>query len=645
MTIVSFNLQIINHKTKGVTMTINPNDHKAQAQSKPEPQYQQPEPQYQQQPEPQGFTRSPFSLSSGGLFGSPIGRGLGSEVYSKFKDKLKSIFQSALDPNAEIAIIDLDNVNEPALMYSSIIIAMRFKNRPHLGISYYIILLEDTGDKLLPVFDNINGMQVEIQRVTGDAFDDVLLQKAHEKVAMFFNTDNVHYIEGTVVPSDFNTEDNRAVYSIALNAGWACGTDLETRDPEFLDLNLTTSPNDSQLNINVAFGKQTLLDATGLPMRSDLLINFDSRKNVQGNQRNQSVNNGDRELKLSTLSGFIDLVWIEQDHNAFNVAYQQQQQQLKQKYAARLVITNLVSNHLYTMSSVLLALSTAVAVRDENNWIQTFRPTRTSTREVDMSDIGALNIEANLMKEPNNYGTRVDTKTDSFRLENLGQLVASLVQPGLMISLDCPEAGPQSWYLSVFMAAARGSQGAYSTIHAAAEMLTNGHFGMNFNYGEPMFTDVHNRIHNGYYIDKQGQRCDIRDIDHLAVCNLVGERDPRLIKEWSNTFLKKNDPAPIRMAARKRMIENLTGESAVFTGFSERVTFTANFLNALVSGIAATGLYVKVSTPLSGSDITATRGVGTFADQAILGTGQTFITPGSQQWQPNYQVGSRYGRW
>ena len=607
-----------------------------------EPQFA---PQAEPQPQPQSTTgnymnQPLFTLTSGGLFGSPIGRGLGSEVYSKFKDKLKEIFKSVIDPNAEIAIIDLDNVNEPALMYSTIIIAMRFKNRPNLGVSYYPILLEDTGERLTPIMDSINGTQVEIMRTPADAFDNILIAKAYEKVCKFFNTDNCHGTEGTVIPSDFNMEDNRAVYSVALNAGWACGTDLETRDPAFKDLNLAETPPDSQLNVTVTFGKQTLLDSTGLPMRSDLVINFDSRKN-QSNNRFQSVNSGDKELKISQLSGFIDLVWLEEQQNAFNVAYMQNQP-LKQKYASRLIITNLSSNHLYTMSSVLLALSTAISLRDDNNWIQNFRPTPSSGREVDLGDIGALNIEANLSKEPSGFGTRVDTKSDQFRLEDLGQLVAALVRSGLMISLDCPDQGPQSWYLKVFAAAANGHPGAYKDIYEAACQLTNGYFRSTFKEGLPIFTDVNNRIHNGYYTDKQGMRRDIRDIDHLAVCNLVGERNPHLIRDWADTFLRTSYALPLRLAARKRMIQNLTGESAVFTGFSERVTFTGEFLQALTTAINATGVHVRVNTPLSGSDITSTRGVATFADAALFTPGQSFMSPGGQQWQPNTQYGNQY---
>lgn len=621
---------------QGASMAINSN----------EPQFsQQAESQQQAPQQPSGsYMNQPlFTLTSGGLFGSPIGRGLGSEVYSKFKDKLKDIFKSVIDPNAEIAIIDLDNVNEPALMYSTVIIAMRFKNRPNLGISYYPILLEDTGERLTPIIDNINGQQVEIMRMPEDAFDPILQAKAFEKVCKFFNSENCHGIEGTVIPCDFNMEDNRAIYSVALNAGWACGTDLETRDSAFRDLNLADTPSDSQLNVSVTFGKQTLLDSVGLPMRSDLVIDFDSRKN-QGNNRYQSVNSGDKELKISQLTGFIDLVWLEEQQNAFNVAYMQNQP-LKQKYASRLIITNLTSNHLYTMSSVLLALSTAVSLRDDNNWIQSFRPVPSSGREVDLGDIGALNIEANLSKEPSGFGTRVDTKSDQFRLEDLGQLVAALVRPGLMISMDCPTAGPQTWYLAMFAAAAKGHAGAYNDIYLAADRLTNGYFGGIFKQGTPIFTDTNNRIHNGYYTDKQGVRRDIRDIDHLAVCNLVGERNPHLIRDWADTFLRTAYPLPLRLAARKRMIQNLTGESAIFTGFSERVTFTGEFLLALTTAINATGIHVRVNTPLSGSDITATRGVATFADAALFTPGQTFMSPGGQQWQPNTQYGNQFSRY
>lgn len=582
--------------------------------------------------------RAAFSFHAGGMFAAPIGRGLGSEVYAAFRNKLTDIFKQTTDKNVEIAIIDLDNVNEPVLMYSSLLVAMRFKDRPSVGVTYYTILLEDTGEKLTPIFDNIMGQQVEIMKVTSDAFDEVLAQKAYEKVSQAFNTTEVHAVDGCVIPRDFNLEDNRAVYAIALNAGWACGTDLETRTPGFEDLNLADIRHESSLNVNLAFAKKQLLDAVGAPMRSDVLINFDSRKTQAGNKY-ASVNSGDKEVKISELSGFIDLVWLENQANVFTT-YMQQQAVPTQKYAARLILTNLVNNHIYSLSSVLLALATANSVKQDNNWIQAFKPTVRSGKEIDMGDIGALNIEANLTNDPSGWGVRVDTKSDNFQLEDLGKLVGALVKPGLIVSMDCPEAGPQAWYLSVFAAASMGSQQAYTAIHQAAMVLTNGLFSKYFPLGTAMFTDINNRVHNGYYLDNNGQKKDLRDIDHLAVCNLVGERNPQIIRDWSDTFLRVQYPLPLRLAARKKLIQGLTGEKAVFTGFSQRVTFTAAFLEGLSAAIAETGLAVRISTPLSGADITSTRAAATFADAALMQPGQSFMSAGGYNWQP----GAGYGQ-
>ncbi len=48
---------------------------------------------------------------------------------------------------------------------------------------------------------------------------------------------------------------------------------------------------------------------------------------------------------------------------------------------------------------------------------------------------------------------------------------------------DCPESGPQSWYLSVFAAAKNGNANAYRIIYEAANQLTNGHFAKYFPQG------------------------------------------------------------------------------------------------------------------------------------------------------------------
>jgi len=606
-------------------------------QSQPQSSSSQQQPQQQQKPS--------FSFHNGGLLAAPIGRGVGSEYYSKLKTNLGEVYKQA-NPDVEIALLDLDIISEPALAFSTIIVAMRHKRMIEIGVAYHLLIIEATGDKLNPVMENINNQQVEIIRVASDALDNVLLTKAHEKVSKAYPNTRCFYTEGVVVPVTFNPDDKTAVHKLALTAGLANGTELELHSSSFKDINLSEISSDSTLIVNTAFSRQQIEDSVGLPQRSDVILNFQSRKNNQ-QVRGGSVNTGDREVKVSEVSGFIDLVWNPLNAAGYN-PYAQMQSAQTQKYMPRLVITNLTSNYSYTPGSIMMALATALSLRVDNNWIQAFRPVPSSANEIDLTDIGALNIEANLTNEATGFGTRIDTKADNFRLEDLGQLVSALIQPGLIVSIDCPEAGAQSWYLTVFAAAAAGSVDAYTLIYESANRLTNGNFERHFPRGGDMFTDRNNRVHLGTWIDRNGVKRDIRDIDHLAVCNLVGDRNPTLIRDFSDTYLRTQYPLATRLAARKKMISGLTNETAVFTGFAQRITFTSAFLNAIDAGIKETGLAVRVNTPLSGSDFNNQRGVGTFANNAALAAGQSFMTFGGFGYaQPQEQyimgAGRRWG--
>ena len=576
--------------------------------------------------QPRADTQQRWSFNSGGLFAAPISRGVGSEFYSKLKTALTEVYKTANNA-IEIALIDLDNINEPALAFSSIIVAIRNRAQSS-SVAYHILLLEATGEKIAPIFETINNQQIEILRVTSDAVDDVLLAKAEAAVRRAFpNESNIYYTEATIVPSSFNVEDKYAVHQLALNTGLAANTELEIHNREFRDIDVSNISHDSSLVVNLGFSRQQSYNAVGDPMRNDIQISFSSRKN-NVNNRNVSVNSGDREAPVSNISAFVDLVWNPvQQQNQFNM-YQGMQPMQTQKYSANMVITNLASQISYTPGSILLALATALSLNMSENWIQAFKPGVGNSRQVDLRDIGALNIEANLGgSDPNAYGIRINTKEDDFKLQQLGQLVASLIRPGLMTSLDCPECGPQSWYLSMFAAAANGSQPAYRVIYDTAERLTGGRFSKYFPNGTPMFVAT-NRVHLGTWVDKDGVKRDIRDIDHLAVCNLVGESNPQIIRDFSDTYLRTSYPVIQRLNARKKMLMSLTNESAQFTGFAQRVTFSAAFTESLMKAIAESGLNVRVNTPMTGNDFNDQRGVATFATNAVLNPAQSFMTVG-----------------
>ena len=569
---------------------------------------------------------------------APISAGIGSNYYIKFKEMLVKLYKDA-NSDISISLLDLDKDTERSLAYSAIVVVLSYKARPELGIAYHILMLEATGEKLPSIYETINGQQVEIWRATSDAFDEVLLAKAAEKVRRHFpQVSNIHMADGCVVPSTVNCESEAEVKPIAANAGLACTVDLNNADAHVPPLNLANMNHDSGLVADIKVMRSTITDAVSNPIRSDVVVTFSAQRN-NGNNKYASPNSGDRETRVSQLSGFIDLVWNPVGGNQLANQYVHPAllAQQSQKYAARLILTDLVSNFAQSPEMILLALNTALTLRDDNNWIQAFRPVATPANEVDLTDIGALNIEANLtnIQDNNGFGERIDTKTDSFQLADLGRLVAALIQPGLIVSIDCPEVGAQSWYLAPFAAAANGNANAYGLLYNAANNLTNGNFQKYFPNGSPMFVDPNNRVHLGYWTDRHGNKRDIRAIDHIAVCNLAGDRNPQVIRDWSDTFLRTAYPLPQRLHHRKKMIQSLTGESAVFTGYAQRVTPSSQFLEALSKGIRDTGLAVRVNTPMSASDFNNQRGVGTFAQAAMLQPGQTFLAAGGPGWQPN----------
>ena len=611
-------------------------------------QFQQPQqPQQETQQNQTRTTAQPFAFTptmGGGLFGAPMPVTMGSKGYQELRKKLNEVYETIKNPSIKIKIIDLDKSTHPDLAFSTMIITASNTNDVALGVAYHLLVLEATGNRLEPIMDNDRGMQVEILRPTEVAIDVDLLRMASEAVMAAYPRMPIRYTDATVVPDDFKADDEKAIYELALNAGLAVSQELAVNAKDYHDVNLVEFvPQDSRLHIRVNFTPSQINDMVGNPMRSDVTVNFTSSR--QKDAKFASVNSGNRDQTLNEVSGFVDLVPTMAPPVQGGYGYGMSPVTATQRYAARLVLTNMSSNFAYTPGAMLLALLTAMQVGENNNWTQAFRPLATRGNELDMRDIGALNIEANIMNEPGEYGTPVDTKSEDFDLRSLGQLVGQLVRPGMMVSLDCPIAGPQTWYTGIFRGATNMAV-ARAILLNAANQLTNGHFEKIFPASSPVFVDLGNRVHLGYWRDVKQIKRDIRDFDLLAVCNLQGRSNPRQIREWAKTFVDPTMTLEARLQKRKQMIQAMSGETAVFTGFAERVTFHGAFLDALAKAAYATGLPVTVTTPLSAQDLNYQRPTADFASAAMMAPQSVFVpgglgaTPGNR----GYQYGGNY-RW
>jgi hypothetical protein len=593
----------------------------------------QPAAQVNQQVRPWNFG----SGNSGGMFGVPIGRSIGSEIYNGLKAELTEIYKNA-NTGTEITLIDLDNQNQTALVYSSIVVVSRIKAYPKI-LAYHILTLEATGERPAPVLQYQGQKQIEIYRVAGDAVNSTLITIAKEAVSRAFPNCESRYTDATVVPNTFNVKDKGAVFKLAFSAIAANGTELSMQDPVFADLNVTQIPSGQQLVVNMSFDDTPVVDAVDSLMRSDFQLSFatQSRQNIS----QHDLNKGNKEERISDLSGFVEMLWAPAE--PIVNPYAAPQQRAPQKFAARAVVTNINNNYAYTPGSLLLAVAMVDGLALNNNYYQIFRPR--ITKDLDLRDIGALNIEGNFDNNATGVSSVLDTKSSAFTTENMGLYLNTLVRPGLMVAIDCPEAGPQSWYTGLFTAAAGGSSSAYDIIYHAAEELTNGNFGKSFPRGAQMFIDNSNRIHLGHYTDRNGAQRDIRDIDYLAAANIIGANNVSNLRQFTETYLNTSISLAERLSDRKRMISSLTNETAVFTSYAQRVTFHAAFVDALRKGIAMCNVSVRINSAMSGADFNSQRGVASFANMGLMTPSQSFMGFGNTpQNMGNYMnmTGYRY---
>lgn len=574
----------------------------------------------------------------------PIAYSQGSDSLLKLRDKIAEQFKDVKNTGLDVNVLTLDNQQISGIYYSSVVLCMRMVNSQVNGVAFYTMLLTSTRDMPNSKTETILGKAYEIKVVPGEVFDNVYVERVAKVVADAFPGLKLFNVGGTTVPADFNTEDPAAIHRLIYNASAAVYSELRQRQPDFQDINLGNAKNDNNLQVNIVFGRETIENSTSEPMRSDVDVSFVTAQAT--NNPNESLNNQARRSdRFGKVVGFIDPVWspVQVQQSAWGIYDPQMAMMMSQKYAARFVVTHLESTQVPTLPAYLLLLLTALPVDMNQTWYHAFyNQNRFADKkgQIDLTDVGALNIEANLpsAKHPagntSGFGDRVDTRAKDFTPALFGTYMRRIFRDGMMFALDVPLCGPQTWYLDVFKAASDGKREAIEAIFGAADYLTNGGFSQQFNSGNgvrSIFADQGSIVHLGYYEDADGRKRDIRDIDHLAVLNAYGETDMNIVRKWSDSFLLVNMPIQQRLSDRWNIIQAITKNRAVLTGTAQRVTFTDHFLQSLDQAAAGAGLSVKTNTPMSSLMENVERGVAAYVNQALVtaNMGATFHQMGS----------------
>lgn len=570
----------------------------------------------------------------------------GSAQLQKLKEKIDELFKN-VQGSIKVETFALDNTQLKGIYYSSIVLTMRDANSSKM--TAYTMLL--AGSKIAPTSrtEQILGQNVEIKVVPGEVFDQVYVERMRDYILSKVKVADFAPVGGCIVPADFNIEDSQAVRNLAYNA--QCATYLELIGAEGVDIAKALS-RDTTLSVGLDFNRTVAKDAVGAPIRADISVAF-TAGSAHTPGSNQSLNNqtGNNDI-IGCVTGFVNVLWAPVQPQQWGMYNPVMDYQNTQKYAAQFVMTQLESKYAPVLETFLLLLISTTPLASGNEWYQTFyNSSRFATKSVDFTDIGYLNVEANLPNaknpagNPNGIGDRVDTKGKDFTIDKFATYMQRLFRPGLLFSLDIPLCGPSTAFLDVFRAAANNNSHARQAILEAASKLTNQDLVNNFK--GKIFAESGNIVHLGDY-EKDGEKRDIRDVDHLAAVVKWAETDLQLVRKWSDTFLQTSIPIQKRLADRWNMIQAITGNKANLTGLAERVTFTDEFLTTLCSAVTSNGLRMRLDLPASALGMQVDRGVAGFVTSALVNQAfspifqQGFNTSANPEWRFNTQQWRRF---
>lgn len=582
-------------------------------------------------------------LRPASLVSAPLARNAAAEILTKLTKAAEKIIEDNSSTDMEIKLIGIDQQNaEEQIGMSVLTVAVRFKgDMAGMGVGYQNLLLEGSIDRSAPTTVNVNGQQIEVIKNPANIDTKELRQLTTRKVAVAFglnNTDRIYDAMSCVVPRIFNPDDVQKVRELLVNATTAGANLLQRHQPDFVDLNLAQAAGDATLVIQTEFHQPEVVDATGLPVRGDFKIDLSAEPIRRPDQNRNDPTTPPR--KLATIRGFVNMIYAPENtrNNFGQLVVANPNVSPYQTYGAQVRLTIMEPTFAQTPGSLLMALWVAMSIRDNGAWVAAFenksfegRGGLNLTKDIDLKDIGAIGYEVNMSNDPNAAPMLIPTKTASFTRASLGNLIGNTFKQGTMISLDVPDAGESTWYAGLFAAAAEGLPEAREQILRAADQLTNSNFRTLFPHDAPIFdadwnsNDI-NRIHFGYFVDADGVRHDLREIDYLAVLNFAGIRQPALVQEWSDTFTNKSMPVEIRLATRLKIMRMMYNE-VVVTGLGYSLTFHAPFLNALSQAAVKTNL--RVSNLSQTFDVSGTqRSVGSFGGALLDAAGNSGFTRG-----------------
>lgn len=550
-----------------------------------------------------------------GLASQLSGMGSGGESYEKLFTKIQAqikLVNETGNGDSKYAVHKLLKTTA-SLNYSCIVVSHQAGGT----VSAHVLVVEKTGTYPSTFNQNVSGIRYEILRTPGEALEPKCMAQAQAIVgnALKVPANTVIMADGTLVPNEFDVENDGQVSELINNTFNATDVEIATRVADYKGCDISTlmqTYRNGKFIVNLHFNSEDTVyyDQTGMPVRQDVCVAL-SFKTGDSNQDNRSIHQADDTFEIVRTYGYIDFEYIGPSYiNGIPTT---------QRFLPNFIVTHIEAGNIApTPDIVMMAVASVISLKDDMNWMQAFRPSPARKNEIDYNDIGALNIEGNIEANPTGFGKRYDTKSKTTTVMELNKLVQTLVQPTMTVSIDVPKAGPETWYMSVFQHILMYKD--QMALNRVSTFMNNATGGAYQPDNQPMFMDTTNKIHGGFYKAKEGYR-DLRHLSsYLAVANYAADtnQQPAIVQQYTNTLYSNNIAPVLRATTRRTYIDEMSGRTAVVKQMFDRMTFNSGFLLNWVRALTSVGFNPVFSSAGGVNDMFVKRNTANF-QSAMLG--------------------------
>lgn len=511
---------------------------------------------------------------------SRLSRAIGRNTASESTKRLLDALRKEAGEGSDFKILLLDEQAKRVALSALVVCLPHIHHGKKLVAAQALII--ESNRRFAPQVENIGGQKVESLVFAGNVGDNVMWERVVETVREHFGADVEVVPAGfSVIHRETDPSDQAAMHNLLFYSTAALSTVMVQRtDPKGEKFNVGWVSNDN-LSAHIDFNPLKAMTPVGLPIRSDVSVVVRARMRESANFIHQ------QEQDITRLDGYVTLHW--KDPDPVTVPGQVP---VTQRFVPRLNISLLEPmTDAINLELMLMALSTSTILTRDYAWAGVFRPRHGMGNNP--RNLGAISLDIPQLLDANAKSKIIDTSSTAFDDKNFHDLLHTTVFNNVVVGMDIEETGPLSWLQLLLLDAAQGSRAANEAIVQAANNLTNGHF-QEFYNGEQVAYDTENRIHLGYWVDEHDIKRDIREIDYLALLNLLKADGHDKAIAFANTFDVTAKPAILRLNERREVYERIIGEGNVrFTGYAHQINISPAFLQALVDGQARAGLNIR----------------------------------------------------